>query len=449
MKKIDAIYSELISDLYNICEDAEKMEAYWNALSEENQNIIDGISEKLLIEKKKIIICKNADSTGTDTIYDGYSELQTLLEEFNSLFSDYPGFNYSKFNYIITISIKIFENSSIIQDESVSVVLRCKNVNLSFEDLAYITNVAVLDNSIAWFSPVSPESLTKLVGYNSDINCWYALLCEVDNIDFQNNSECIFYCETHFDAGISCENICALLKIHMASAGLKTIPSLIYSNPPSNSSLESYCPSESYMQFSDIVGILGEYNNREDILSKYMSIYHVIENLMFKQPIVKLERSSAGSMFSMRDFKRLYKSVDVDEQKAMKNLFKEAFNIQFNGIDFKSFAYQEWNAFLVIHGTTGLDDFLKVLSINDRGNLNAGNFFDFISRIVYQIRCSIVHNKETEFHISSESYPIGCKLLLENFILKFLEELIFLLMSKENSLVWYKTNSISLWRESA
>ncbi len=446
MKKIDALYSALISGLSNICDELDQMETYWNTLDEEKKNLIDGISEKLLIEKEKIVICKSENG-----IYEEYSYLKEQLDEFNSFFSDYPDFNYLKFNYIITLSVKIFQNSSIIHDENVAVELKCANVNLGFDESAYITNVSSLDKTIAWFSPGSADSLDKLVEYNSDINCWYSLLCEVEGINFLTNSEYLFYCKCHFDSGISRENICALLKIHMASAGLKTIPSLIYSSLPSNSSIESYCPSQSYMQFADIVGILGEYNNREDILSKYMSIFHVIENFMFKQPIVKLERSSSGSMFSIRDFKRLYRSVDVDEQKAIKNLFKGAFDIAFNGSDFKTFAYQEWQSFLVSNTASNdeINDFLELLSINDKAYLNPGNFFDFIARLVYQIRCSIVHNKETEFHISSENYPEGCKLLIENFILKFLEELIFLLMSKENTLVWYSTNSISLWRESA
>ena len=446
MKKVNAIYSALIDGISNICDNVERMEAYWNDLDEVGQNQIDDLCESLLNEKQKLVRCKR-DSE----IYDNYSYLNQKLSEFNESFSNYPDFNHSKFSYIIALSEKIFQNSSVIPNEDVALKLKCASVNLDFDELAYITNLSDLNKTIAWFSPSCADSLDRLVQCSSDIDCWYSLLCEANSIDFQVASECIFYCKSHFDAGISCENVSALLKLHMVSSGLKTTPSLVYSRSPSNSSIESYCPSQSYVQFMDVIGILGEYNNRDDILSKYISIFHIIENFMFKEPIVRLERSSSGSMFSIRDFKRLYKSVDVDEQKAIKSLFKGAFGIEFNGSEFKTFAYQEWEDFLSRNTASqvAIGDFLALLAINDMANLNRGNFFDFISRVVYQIRCSIVHNKETEFHISSENYPEGCRLILEDFLLRFLEELIFLLMSKDNSLVWYTANSINLWRESA
>ncbi|CAN0598918.1 unnamed protein product, partial [Ectocarpus sp. 12 AP-2014] len=287
------------------------------------------------------------------------------------------------------------------------------------------------------------ESLNRLVQYNADVDCWYALLHEMNNIDFRGDSQYLFYCKSHFDAGVSTKNVSTLLKLHMISSGMKTTPSPEYSRLPSNSSLELFCPSQSYIQFQDVIGILGEYNNRSDILSKYLSIFHVIENFMFKEPIVRLERSSSGSMFSIRDFKRLYKSVDMDEQKAVKNLLKEAFEINFNEEKLKIFAYREWQGFLTRNSTKQdqIYDFLCLLSITDYAHVNGGNFCDFIARIVYQLRCSIVHNKETEFHVSSENYPEGCKLILEDFLLRFLEELIFLLVSRDNSIVWYTSES--------
>lgn len=446
MKKVNAIYTTLITGISDICDNVERMEFYWNQLEEDRQVQVDALSEALLVEKRKLIKCKR-DSC----IYSDYSILKQLLNDFNESFYDYPDFSHSKFNYIIFLSEKIFQNSSVIPDNNVVFEFKSVDVDLGFDELAYITNLSNLDKTIAWFSPTSKDSLDKLTQFNADIDCWYALLSEADNIDFQNDSEFLFYCKIHFDAGVSTENIIALLKLHMTSSGLKTIPSLVYSRAPSNSSIESYCPSQSYIQFMDVIGILGEYNNRNDVLSKYISIFHVIENFMFKGPIVKLERSSSRSMFSIRDFKRLYKSVDMDEPKAIKTLFKGAFSIDFYGAEFKDFAYQEWLDFLNRNAAkeNEIYDFLGMLSINDVSTINMGNFFDFIARVVYLIRCSIVHNKETEFHISSENYPEGCKLILEDFLLKFLEELIFLLISKDNHLVWYTSRSIHLWHENA
>lgn len=446
MKKVDVIYSALIESISNVCDDFDRMEAYWNELDDEKKVLIDGFSEALLVEKQKLVKCKR-----NKEIFEDYSNLKQQLDGFNRNFSDYPDFNYAKLICIIKLSEKIFQNSSLIPDEEVGLELKGVHSSLVFEETAYVTNLSDLNKTIAWFSPMCSESLNRLVQYNADVDCWYALLHEVSGIDFIGDHQYLFYCKSHFDAGVSTKNVSTLLKLHMISSGMKTTPSPEYSRLPSNSSLELFCPSQSYIQFQDVIGILGEYNNRSDILSKYLSIFHVIENFMFKEPIVRLERSSAGTMFSIRDFKRLYKSVDMDEQKAIKSLFKEAFKVIFNGAEFKVFAYQEWQDFLVRNSAdeSKITDFLCLLSITDFTNVNGGNFYDFIARVVYQVRCSIVHNKETEFHVSSENYPDGCKLILEDFLLRFLEELIFLLVSKDNPIVWYTSESIKLWSESA
>lgn len=446
MKKVDVIYSALIEGISNICDDFDRMEAYWNDLDEEEKTQIDGLSEALLAEKEQLVRCKRDKE-----IYENYSNLKQQLIDFNQFFYDYPDFNYFKLIYIISLSEKIFQNSSLVPDEEIGLELKGVDSSLNFEESAYITNLSDLNKTIVWFSPACTVSLNRLVQYDADIECWYALLHEMNNIDFRGDSQYLFYCKNHFASGVSTKNVSTLLKLHMISSGMKTTPSPEYSRQPSNSSLELFCPSQSYIQFQDIVGILGEYNNRSDVLSKYLSIFHVVENFMFKEPIVRLERSSPGAMFSIRDFKRLYKSVDMDEQKAVKNLLKQAFKIDFNGAQFKFFAYQEWEDFLARNTTVKpqIDGFLQLLSITDSANVNRGNFYDFISRVVYQLRCSIVHNKETEFHVSSEIYPEGCKLILEDFLLRFLEEMIFLLVSRNNSIVWYTSESIRLWRESA
>nr|WP_298967267.1 hypothetical protein [uncultured Halomonas sp.] len=263
MKKVDVIYSTLIEGISNICDDFNRMENYWNELDDEKQTQIDSLSETLLAEKQKLVRCKRDKE-----IYEDYSNLKQQLIDFNNLFNDYPGFNYPRFNYIISLSEKIFQNSSLIPDEEIGLELKGVDSSLSFEESAYITNLSDLSKTIAWLSPACSESLNRLVQYNADVDCWYALLHEMNNIDFRGDSQYLFYCKSHFDAGVSTKNVSTLLKLHMISSGMKTTPSPEYLRLPSNSSLELFCPSQSYIQFQDVIGILGEYNNRSDILSK-------------------------------------------------------------------------------------------------------------------------------------------------------------------------------------
>ncbi|GAA0409156.1 hypothetical protein GCM10009133_17120 [Cocleimonas flava] len=447
MKKAESLYSDLIACISNISEESEALETYWNTLDEEKQNLFDSLTENISLEKIKLQTCKR-----NCTIYNNYDSLKEQFLQFNNDFSAFPGFSYSKVIFIIMISERIIENITEIQDEDIGISFQFAEVQLGFDSHAYASNLGDASKNLIWFNPVDETSLNELICFESDIECWYSILSSSCDIDFNTIQELLFCDESVLVAGSANKNVIELLKIHMASSGEQTVPVIDYLPTPSNSSIELYSPSLSYAQFEDVVGILGEYNNRKDVLTKYLSIFHIIENFMFKAPIVSLERTSTNTMFSIRDFKRLYKSVEINENKAIRDLFERSFLLPFDGNTFNKFAYDEWKAFIARNSSNvaEIEEFLEKLSLfKSYNSLTLLNISTFLSSVVYKVRCSIVHNKETEFHISSEKYPIGCKIILEDFLLKILEEMVFLLLSAENDLVWYKSNSITLWDESA
>jgi hypothetical protein len=446
MRKVDSLYSSLIDIASNICDDSQNVEAFWETLEDAEKEIFDLLSENIALEKQNLQRCKSDKQ-----LYENYELLSSYFNKINDDFSGFPGLCIKKINYILTLSNKVFQNIADISDEDVSSELGYAQVDLGFESLAFVSNIPVLNKNIIWFDPSSNDSLEKLITFDTNIECWYSLLGAVDGIDFDSEKEIIFSDSQYIDSEQVNSNITSLLRIYMASSGEQIVSPLCYSRPPLNSSLALYCPSMSYAQFDDIINILGEYNNRQDTLAKYLSIFHIIENFMFKFPIVKLERSSGGQMFSIRDFKRLYKSVDVNELKAVTNLFNNSFKLPFNGETLNKYLYRKWEAFKSTHilDMSNIKNFTIKLTSMDAELINEVEFCNFLSKVVYQIRCSIVHNKETEFHISSENYPTGCRLIIEEYILGMLEEVMFFLLSSENDIVWYRNDSIKLWERSA
>jgi len=446
MRKVDSLYSSLIEIISNICDDNSIVENFWTSLDEEQRTVFDDLLDLMALEKTKIERCKNEIE-----IYTNHNELNNYFSEFNKKFSNYPSICYKKVKYILMLLDKIFQNIEEIVDEDISSSFIFNEVELQYESKAFITNMVELTKNIIWFNPALEESLDKLMSLDSNIECWYTLLSKADSIDFDCGKELLFCDSLYNHNGMINNNIISLLKFHMASSGEKIIPSLSYSRKPINTSLDSLCPSKSYDQFDDIINILGEYNNRSDSLTKYLSIFHIIENFMFKQPIVKLERSTSGDMFSIRDFRRLYRNVEKKEKEGMLELFKSSFSLTFNGETFGAYAFRTWEEFKVTHhqNLTEIESFIEKLSVAGFNNVRPNDIGGFLSRLIYQIRCSIVHNKETEVHVSSENYYIGCKLLIEEYLLFTLENLIFLLMSQENELVWYQSDHIRLWRKTA
>ena len=57
------------------------------------------------------------------------------------------------------------------------------------------------------------------------------------------------------------------------------------------------------------INILNDYNYRNQLITKYLTIYQIIESFMYKIAIVKLESESRDGIFSIRNFKRLYKTI--------------------------------------------------------------------------------------------------------------------------------------------
>jgi hypothetical protein len=310
----------------------------------------------------------------------------------------------------------------------------------------------VLNRNILWVNPGLTESLTALSSSTVALDPLYYLISIGPEIDFSLGKS-IILCEEACvtDRHAVNANVIALMKLHMVSSGNKITRSNLYAALPQNSSKQNYLPANSYAQFSDVIHILGEYLDRSDVLAKYLSMYHVVENFMIKSQIVKLERKANGTMFSIRDFRRLNKAVDISEVNAIDKLVKSIFSLPYSTGNFGDFAFSSWQNFLTAQAASILEinNFLLNLIGSNQVINSVAQFINYFSTLIYQMRCSIVHNKETEFHISNETYSAGCRLVMEQYLLPMLEEFVFLAMAEDNDVVWYRSNSITLWNLTA
>lgn len=449
MKKVDAVYSLLIDQVGVICDDNEKAERFSVELANDSdRDFFDDIFLAFSVEKEKLVACKE----GLE-VHDNLAGLEALLTSFNEKYSQYPGFDYQKCIYSLMLATRILQNvNSNIPSEDVDPGFDFFYCDLTFECESFATSLNTLHSNMVWVHPGSKESLLKLVSQTVGLELLYCLISFGGEIDFSSGRSMVLCAAACVESReIKNSNVISLLKLHMLSAGNKITRSNVYDLPPSNSSIERYIPSSTYAQFNDVIHVLGEYVDRKDVLAKYLSMYHVIENFMFKSQIVKLERKMVGTMFSIRDFKRLYKAVDDHETKAVGALVRSVFSLVHNGAPFGTFAFSSWQAFLVAENANlaNIHGFLANFMPPNQGSNVTGNFFEYFSTLLYQVRNLIVHNKETEFHLSSETYSIGSRLVIEKYLLPVLEEFVFLAMAEDNDVVWYRSNSIALWDQTA
>lgn len=203
-----------------------------------------------------------------------------------------------------------------------------------------------------------------------------------------------------------------------------------------------------YQQWGEVLDVLSEYNSRDEVLLKYLTIYHVVENFMFKLPIVGLERQRNGRMFSIRDFQTLYDKTKMNEVDALKRLFAAVFPLQASAAaTFQQHISARWAALVPGVAQTDVDTALSTLDLpftfaGFQGQSAAGCF----AKLVYAIRNAIVHNKETEFHLTYASLDPTMCALIESFLIPSLEVICFSLIGSPNTHLWYQNKQLLLYK---
>lgn len=244
------------------------------------------------------------------------------------------------------------------------------------------------------------------------------------------------------------ETVKAFVNLHILARGKEIHVPRKYTDPPRTGNLDEITPEHAHHQWSDAFEVLSEYNSRSEPLLKFLTIYHVVENFMFKRPIVELETAQNGRMFSIRDFRRLYKEVEMGESVALGKLFSAAFpSIVFGTTTIQQSVISRWQNLSTIVPAADIDSALTEMGISRRyanfaaGNQTSSSFCD----LVYKMRCAIVHNKETEFHLTYASLTNGFIALIESFLLPALEEFCFVLLGVKNQILWYHHRDIKLF----
>lgn len=244
-------------------------------------------------------------------------------------------------------------------------------------------------------------------------------------------------------------------KYHLLLAGF------LLTNPvsaPSTAALlgipDTLRTTDNYNQFSEPFEILGEINSRTTVLDTLLSCYHVLENYMIRAQIVKVvDRSGASSLFGIRHFKQMEISVQGKEAQHLSSLIKTSWDKQIGGRAFRDsvrdmfqslfsnpdFVANEFHAFLEKLGVKATGQQLNLNSPNDACHI--------LPKLLYQIRCSIVHNKETEFHLSNRELSSTTVLLtLTDLCLPAMQRLAFGLPSVPNpNPLRYATDALKLY----
>lgn len=243
------------------------------------------------------------------------------------------------------------------------------------------------------------------------------------------------------------------IKLAAVLKGKKFQTNEFYERGPVNLGIK-YKDSIEYAQFAEIVDVMNEYNIQKHILDKYLRIYQVIENFMFKQQLCEYCDRAKYKKLSVRDFKGISETLSTNEGKALENLLKKTGEVVLDGECIKKKLYDSWKNTIESSedNKEKVKKAIELLAIYTSEHkpisiehVDENAVVRIFGRLIYSMRCSIVHNKVNEYHITYINLDEDIKWLLENYMMSNMEMLVYGLMLNENSIVMYKNKSLNLY----
>jgi len=456
MNRKESVYTNLLSLVDHVLLD-ETVQTCYDLIHESEQTTFIDIIEQLDAFRAKLRQHEAQNELPTNI-----DDLGSIIQQLKNTFHIIPDYRFSEILVITEIIKKLAT-----EDDS-SPLNTNVNGNFTLQKLAsplYLQyfNFSELDplkleDSAFFFTLSDPEGFNMFLHTEPiQLDILFHLLQHVGSLgnDLDMTGQYLL-----IKQGITGNAAETCLKLHIIRSGKYFHQPYQYLRPINVNPLRRIDPTRGYQQFHETLVIISEYNYQSDILDKYLRLYHVIENFMYRLPLVDLERRNRTN-FSIRDFKRMYSQISSIELDVLKSLFKKVLTEPFDTHDtFGTFIFKSWQGLSpgFISDETKIDDLLSALNLSISkfagvSHSAQSNLHNFLAQIVYSYRNSLVHNKDTEFHLTHEvllAHPtLGntANIVLEEFLIPCLEELIFYLIIEENSIVRFNNSKMALWND--
>lgn len=198
-------------------------------------------------------------------------------------------------------------------------------------------------------------------------------------------------------------------------------------------------PTTRYEQYFEVFDIINELNHADDTITRFLKLYHIIEYLVYRRELVEIEKKARINRTFIREIHSFTgKSQSDNEFNVLKKNFKKIFEAEILA-----------DAFDLNPLSIGEADFLRTYwNINVQPPANRFNQRDgdTIANLIYRLRNSIVHNKESEFHITTSNPDDYADVLgLIKRLITRLEKQIFDKISSDSPVISYQNQNIQLY----
>lgn len=243
---------------------------------------------------------------------------------------------------------------------------------------------------------------------------------------FQENEEYVVIGLSHEVNSQEIENMYAYCYFNWVNKyGIQKSESLNFVDRPFQNSSIPYSDKVQFNQFYDIYALIGEAHYHTNILQRYVNMYHIIEYICYRKILSDITKNPIGKSGFVR---RVISKVTNASNKEKDTIVKGIQQL------FPNFGSEV--------ATMGLNPFIGFVKAE----------YDFfladttIPRLVYEIRCSIIHNKATEFHFSFsniQDYTIILPLIDK--IIEVGERQIVAFINQPNNEIEYADKTIDLY----
>ncbi|PGK22443.1 hypothetical protein CN902_26430 [Priestia megaterium] len=437
---LNVLYSRIIEILTKI----EDLNSEKNGLSMEIQEKVVTYTTKAFEYKKAVNTALDVEQIISTEIIDN---IAALIKDSKVIFPDFLANLNGHESLLMELCKKILllENPNFEVDTN--------GLNLRYREISFIVDEGFIqdegDNYIVVFPSFSyPNNLVNFLDSISNLNLLFIMLESID-INHMPEGENLALIDSSI--GVCDSQLSSYIKLKKLSQGDVLHEDYIYDKPIHLVNGIFWDINNKYHQFDEIFYVLSEYNQQNSILDKYLKIYQVIENFKYRSKIAQLIDEYGTRMFSIRKFKDFYSSIEKSESNELRKLIKNILQIEITvGNKFKDLMTIDWNEYISFlnrqgHTITDLQNELKAIGCAATPGITE----DFLTTVIYSLRNSIAHNKETEIHLTHgnlNEYPI-IKEFISEFLLKILEKVVFSLLIKNNTLIWYSNSKLKLYNE--
>lgn len=152
-----------------------------------------------------------------------------------------------------------------------------------------------------------------------------------------------------------------------------------------------------YQQYYDILDVINEWLYSKDILTAFLKMYQIVEYIVYRKQMYHVVNVSSMKQSFLRSMKTTNKNFEDNERVSVIDGVKKLFP----GIRPNVASISKAEVFIgEFFGKT------KNHNLYLSTTTPAAEMDGAIARFIYDMRCSIVHNKEAEFHITYSNFDI-------------------------------------------